>query len=419
MPVSNASKNGNVVTIPQGYIANETELVVGTAKEAQIITPGTSDIVLPSDTYIAGAQTIKGDANLLAKNIRTGIAVFDVVGEYVGDNTGYVKPAKTLDTNAYHVRYLTYSQGTESYPLSGNIVCYYAGGDYYVFNSVLKSISVPSYSIEGVNVFNSVLKSISVPSYSIEGVTRVSSGTSFCFYIKNESLYCHGLLDDENEYFDVDSYSGIYCYALCKPGILMFFDLNSLIGRVGEAADWTSVFSIAEKKAYALRNNYSVYEINEQDVTFIIDLPGEPSQIHLYNNDLYFLISGKCYRLNNGILTQIGTTSSWTKLVLGFGLENGNLRSLPGGELVGSLFGLTDIGLADKNTLSAIKNNVLYSVNTTGNGSLELIDNTHDWVKIDTLFAFANFLNCINANNSQNCADKNGRFRRCSNTSPK
>ena len=51
-----------------------------TTKGAATITPGTSDQTIASGTYLTGAQTIAGDANLQASNIKNGVNIFGVSG---------------------------------------------------------------------------------------------------------------------------------------------------------------------------------------------------------------------------------------------------------------------------------------------------------------------------------------------------
>lgn len=51
-----------------------------TTKAAATITPGTSDQTISSGTYLTGAQTIKGDSNLVASNIVAGKSIFSVQG---------------------------------------------------------------------------------------------------------------------------------------------------------------------------------------------------------------------------------------------------------------------------------------------------------------------------------------------------
>ncbi len=52
------------------------------SQAAQTITPGTTDQTIAAGKYLAGAQTIKGDANLLAENIKQGVVIFGVTGTY-------------------------------------------------------------------------------------------------------------------------------------------------------------------------------------------------------------------------------------------------------------------------------------------------------------------------------------------------
>lgn len=55
-----------------------------TKKSAATYTPGTSDQSIASGQYLNGTQTIKGDANLVAGNIKSGVSIFGVTGTYAG-----------------------------------------------------------------------------------------------------------------------------------------------------------------------------------------------------------------------------------------------------------------------------------------------------------------------------------------------
>ena len=72
-----------------------------TTKGAATITPGTSDQTIASGTYLTGAQTIKGDANLVAGNIKSGVSIFGVAGSFEGSGGG----GGSGDNNceAYHI----------------------------------------------------------------------------------------------------------------------------------------------------------------------------------------------------------------------------------------------------------------------------------------------------------------------------
>lgn len=54
------------------------------SKAAESYTPGTADQTIAAGQYLSGAQTIKGDANLVAGNIKSGVSIFGVAGTYEG-----------------------------------------------------------------------------------------------------------------------------------------------------------------------------------------------------------------------------------------------------------------------------------------------------------------------------------------------
>ena len=51
------------------------------SKAAETYTPTTSDQTIAASQYLTGAQTIKGDANLVASNILKDCTIFGVTGE--------------------------------------------------------------------------------------------------------------------------------------------------------------------------------------------------------------------------------------------------------------------------------------------------------------------------------------------------
>lgn len=75
-----------------GYVASGTKQATKqlTVQAAQTITPGTSNKTISSGRYLTGTQTIKGDANLKAENIASGVSIFGVTGTHSG--------AEDLDT---------------------------------------------------------------------------------------------------------------------------------------------------------------------------------------------------------------------------------------------------------------------------------------------------------------------------------
>lgn len=57
-----------------------------TRKAATTYTPGTTNQTIATDTYLTGVQTIVGDADLIASNIKSGVNIFGVAGSYSGTN---------------------------------------------------------------------------------------------------------------------------------------------------------------------------------------------------------------------------------------------------------------------------------------------------------------------------------------------
>ena len=73
------------------------------SKAAASYTPGTADQTIAAGQYISGAQTIKGDANLLASNIKSGVSIFGVSGSYSGSSGGGSLTSKsgTITTSSF------------------------------------------------------------------------------------------------------------------------------------------------------------------------------------------------------------------------------------------------------------------------------------------------------------------------------
>lgn len=71
-----------------GYVSSGTKSATKqlTTQGAQTITPGTSNKTIASGRYLTGTQTIKGDANLVAANIKKGVSIFGVAGSNEGED---------------------------------------------------------------------------------------------------------------------------------------------------------------------------------------------------------------------------------------------------------------------------------------------------------------------------------------------
>ena len=71
-----------------------------TKKNAATYIPKTTDQSIASGQYLSGTQTIKGDANLVAGNIKSGVSIFGVTGTYAGGSgNNNVEAYVITDTN--------------------------------------------------------------------------------------------------------------------------------------------------------------------------------------------------------------------------------------------------------------------------------------------------------------------------------
>lgn len=82
-----------------GYVSSGTKSATKqlTTKAAATITPGTANQTIPANTYLTGTQTIKGDANLIASNIKSGVSIFGVTGTASGGGSGESKLPQFVD----------------------------------------------------------------------------------------------------------------------------------------------------------------------------------------------------------------------------------------------------------------------------------------------------------------------------------
>lgn len=90
-------------TVSAGYVASGTagnsavSLTASvTTKGAATITPTTSDQSIASGTYLTGAQTIAGDPDLLASNIKSGVTIFGVAGSLTSATVSQNASTKVL-----------------------------------------------------------------------------------------------------------------------------------------------------------------------------------------------------------------------------------------------------------------------------------------------------------------------------------
>lgn len=72
--------SGDMLSGKTGYVNGQKVTGNIPSKAADTYTPGTSDQTIAANQYLSGAQTIEGDANLVASNILRGVSIFGVAG---------------------------------------------------------------------------------------------------------------------------------------------------------------------------------------------------------------------------------------------------------------------------------------------------------------------------------------------------
>lgn len=73
-------RNGKVIVDQDGNPLTGTMA----EKAAATYTPGTANQIISANQYLAGAQTIKGDSNLVASKIKKGVTIFGITGTWEG-----------------------------------------------------------------------------------------------------------------------------------------------------------------------------------------------------------------------------------------------------------------------------------------------------------------------------------------------
>lgn len=100
-PTITVSSSG-LITATSGNFSNTKQL---TTQGTKTWTPGTSAQGINAGTYVTGYQTILGDSDLVASNIKKGVQIFNVTGTYSGDveyDSGYIHQGQEFsETSRY------------------------------------------------------------------------------------------------------------------------------------------------------------------------------------------------------------------------------------------------------------------------------------------------------------------------------
>lgn len=119
--VSSAGLITASATQTAGYVSAGTKSATKqlTTQAAKTITPTTSSqTAVASGRYTTGAVTVAGDANLVAGNIKSGVSIFGVAGNYEGSGGGGSATVEILPITVTNNG--MYEPGTNEYVLSND-----------------------------------------------------------------------------------------------------------------------------------------------------------------------------------------------------------------------------------------------------------------------------------------------------------
>ena len=185
------SVNQQSIDIPKGYHNGAGRVSI--ALEQKTVSPGTSaQVVTPSSGKVLSSVTVQGNSNLKAENIKSGVEIFGVTGNYTSD--------ATVDENKILASYTAYAKGQKiagkipslaaktwtpgttnqtisagSY-LSGNQIV--AGDANLVSANIVKGKSI--FGVSGAAVLEKNANAHNVPTgKTVAGVSDVLTGKTF------------------------------------------------------------------------------------------------------------------------------------------------------------------------------------------------------------------------------------------------
>lgn len=133
---SQVTATANTVRSGYKFVNSSGQLITGTipSKGAQTYTPKTVSQTISSGQYLSGNQTIQGDENLIASNIKSGVSIFGVRGTASIAKTVYLSAA-TISYGDKEVRVVI-----PDFPSDVNQILYCGSGYYaryywFKFNS--------------------------------------------------------------------------------------------------------------------------------------------------------------------------------------------------------------------------------------------------------------------------------------------
>lgn len=155
---TNSKTQSVTPTVSAGYVSTGTAGTITvsgsatsqlTTKGATTYTPTTTNQTIASGTYLTGAQTISGDTNLVAENIKKDVTIFGITGTAETEpELGEITVKSTDKTQIYHTKTIEIADSA-SFAMSGNyirLMYFKKNGEYVSLVSGKKYHLYASYS---------------------------------------------------------------------------------------------------------------------------------------------------------------------------------------------------------------------------------------------------------------------------------
>lgn len=308
------SVNLNTVTVYEGFQENEDTVTVGTFKGETTYIPTTEDQTIPADTYIGGTQTIKGDANLTADNIRAGYSIFGVTGSFTSDASAGaddIVEGTSAYVNGEKIDGTLPEQSAEAVSISVSDTTVQVTAPFGVYRSVRKSEPMSTYCDNPVYASSTIEVDVPDGAYK-DGISKTYELSEPCecqdlkSYIVYDGGYLYGPMASVTNPEEAVEGDILATYELIQPtygqegGHVLNPDIGSTITVIkgeGSAIRYTAGGSDLSKSSVNATN----FDYTSCTIQYDVTISGTSS-----NEDLYDMGAGAEPNGNNTSVSMVG-----------------------------------------------------------------------------------------------------------------